>query len=94
MTLPSSNSNAAATSSTSGSSAAEELTTLVAKYNRQNPEHQIDPTLNELIYIVVRLADSIQKDPRHTGGWSKLVVEVKRRLYSHLGSGKHVTEEF
>ena len=83
MAPPSGNSNSTHTSS---QSAQKELADLVARYNSNN-EVQTNPTLNELIYVVVRLADSIRQDPKYQGGWSDLVREVRRRLYGHLNSG-------
>jgi hypothetical protein len=62
------------------------LADLVARYNAQHGG-KIDPTLDEVIYVVVRLSDSIRQDPKYHGGWTDLVREVKRRLYVHLNAG-------
>ena len=62
------------------------MSDLIARYNAQH-DVKIDPTLNEIIYVVVRLSDSIKQNPKYHGGWADLVREVKRRLYGHLNAG-------
>lgn len=78
--------NSSSIRSSAQNNASKELADLISRYNTQH-ETKIDPTLNELLYVVVRLSDSIRQDPKHTGGWTDLVREVKRRLYGHLNSG-------
>mgnify|MGYP001563389327 FL=1 len=63
-----------------------ELRQLIRNYNYKHHTN-VDLTLDELIYIVLRLGDSIRQDHRYAGGWAELVREVRRRLFERLNSG-------
>lgn len=72
----------------SSSTATEELDDLIKRYNRNNPDAPITLSLNELIYIVVRLGESVMRDPSTEGSWTVVVQEVRRRLYNKLTDGE------
>lgn len=83
---PTSDSSSSARTSSQNTPAPKELADLIRRYNAQHDD-KLNPTLNELIYVVLRLGDSIRQDPKYQGGWNELVKEVKRRLYGHLNGG-------
>lgn len=81
------NSKTSKAACSSSSTAADELDDLIKRFNRNNPDNQITLSLNELIYVVVRLGDSVMRDPSTDGRWSVVVQEVRRRLYNKLNEG-------
>jgi len=89
--MPHSQNSNGAHGSSHTSRAADELDELVRRYNRQSTQ-PVDPSLNDVIYMVVRIAASIQQD-RGTAGWQDLVRETRRRLYSKLNLAGLVKED-
>lgn len=72
-------------SSSSGASknAAAELKDLIERYNRQHGT-DAQPSLNDVIYIMLRIAEDTKHDPRFAGGWASLVKEVRRRFFARI----------
>lgn len=66
--------------------ASVEIDQIVEQYSRKHG-HMVRPDLNEVLYVAVRLAVSIQQDPSFHGSWSDLVRETRRRMFDHLGQG-------
>ena len=57
---------------------------LVSMYNERNKSQEIDLSLTAFIMIVIRLYDSVKKDPSFTGGYNEAAKLIRRHLFNHL----------
>ncbi len=66
------------------SKAARELDAIIQRYRKLNPRYTTDPSLEETMYIVLRLYDSYRESERPPSTWGEMVRVIRRTLFSKL----------